>query len=127
MRFIYMSLLLLMLLVTPIQAQTLNADVSLAFSSDLNTVVIGQQVIINFQANNSGADRVAGVTVIYVLPDALDFVASQDCLVLDRVLTCAFGTLGLGEQRDMDVVLIARQAGQIQTVARLIASQTDLD
>ncbi|MGB7339273.1 MAG: hypothetical protein WBC91_10315, partial [Phototrophicaceae bacterium] len=41
--------------------------------------------------------------------------------------TCAFGTLGLGEQRDMDVVLIARQAGQIQTVARLIASQTDLD
>lgn len=127
MRFVYLSCLLFMLLITPSQAQTLNADVSLILSSDLSTVVVGQQVIINFQASNSGPDRVLGVTVIYILPNALDFVASQDCLVLDRVLTCAFGALGLGEQRDMDVVLIARQAGQLQTDARLIASQADLD
>lgn len=122
-------------LVIPASVQAATADLAITKSDSPDPVTEGAVLTYTITVTNQGPGTASGVTVTDKLPSQVDFVsatASQgSCDVKGKTVTCALGTLAVGEYTPTSAVVTIKvrpkKAGQLTNEASVAIGQGDTD
>jgi uncharacterized repeat protein (TIGR01451 family) len=101
-------------------------DLVVTKSDNPDPVRVGNQLTYTVQVRNAGPTSATGVTVTDELPNSVDFAsASQGCThnASSATVTCAIGTLAVGETGQIEIVVRPREARRIRNQASATANE----
>ncbi|MEP7309159.1 MAG: hypothetical protein ABJA98_26950 [Acidobacteriota bacterium] len=92
-------------------------------------VVVGTQLIYNFEFVNSGPSIARNIIITATLPPAVTFVSAEGCPETHGTVTCGFGNFGIGSGTHfaLRVVVTPNVAGAITATAAVTSSNIDLN
>jgi uncharacterized repeat protein (TIGR01451 family) len=111
-----------------------STDLSVEGKANPEMVLLGEDLAYELQVENHGLSPSTGVTLTTVLPEGVSYVsaavfpsgsAKGSCKLLDRVLSCQLGSMGVREQARVTLVLRAGAPGAV--VIRPAVTGADLD
>jgi uncharacterized repeat protein (TIGR01451 family) len=99
-------------------------------ATPLNVPVAGR-IAYRISVTNQGPDLAAGVVVVDPIPAGLEFVSATttqgDCAVSQRTLLCNLGSLVVGQNVVVELVVAATVAGQFRNGATVHSESPDPD
>jgi uncharacterized repeat protein (TIGR01451 family) len=114
--------------VDAVAAQQPMADLSLALSAAPNPVTVGQTLTYTLNVSNAGPSTATGTVLSDSLPTGTTFVSaqpSQGGCSGTTVLTCSLGTLAIGGNASVVILVIPNTPGSLTDTASVTSSVAD--
>jgi uncharacterized repeat protein (TIGR01451 family) len=107
-------------------AQTPSADLAIVKVASPEPAWVGQPLTYTITLTNSGPTKAPHATLVEVLPSRADYLSSDTaCSLTGHVLVCDLGTLAVGEQRTLRVLVRPMGSGVLVNQALITSEAND--
>ncbi len=106
----------------------IRADLSVVKTASPDPVEVGFELTYSIEIKNTGPKAATGVKLTDILPEGVMFVSASDgCVNEDSTVICSYDTMSNEETRNVTIVVIPMEAGNVTNSASVNSAAIDPD